>query len=72
MTTENLFPSAGAERRILRLAEVERMVGFKRTHIYNLIKLGSFPSPIRLGIRAVGWDSMQIAQWVNERLQRNV
>lgn len=57
------------ERRILRRAEVESKTGFKRAHIYSLIKQGRFPKPMRLGVRAVGWDSFEIDEWIDERLK---
>ena len=41
------------ERYIMRRDEVERRTGFKRAHIYNLMKEGKFPRALRLGIRAV-------------------
>lgn len=56
------------ERRILRRDEVEAKTGFKRAHIYNLMKKGQFPKALRLGVRAVGWDSAEIDQWITERL----
>ena len=56
------------ERRILRLDEVETKSGFKRAHIYNLMRKGQFPKALRLGVRAVGWDSFEINQWIAERL----
>lgn len=59
-----------AERRILRRPEVEARTGFKRAHIYSLMQEGKFPKPVRLGVRAVGWDSYEIEQWIAERLQK--
>ncbi|WP_448125427.1 AlpA family transcriptional regulator [Pseudomonas veronii] len=56
------------ERHIMRRDEVERKTGFKRAHIYNLMKEGKFPQAKRIGLRAVGWDSLEIEQWVTERL----
>ena len=56
------------ERRILRLLEVEAKSGFKRAHIYNLMKKRQFPQALRLGVRAVGWDSIEIDQWIDERV----
>ena len=56
------------ERRILRLEEVEAKSGFKRAHIYNLMKKRQFPQALRLGVRAVGWDSIEIDQWIDERV----
>lgn len=65
-------PSSTPERRILRLDEVEAKSGFKRAHIYSLMKKGQFPKARRLGVRAVGWDSAEVDRWVAERLSRHV
>ena len=56
------------QRCILRLPEVQKRTGYKRTHIYNLMKQGKFPQSFRIGIRAVGWDSIEIDQWIEDRL----
>ena len=56
-------------RRIMRLPEVKSASGFGRTHIYELMKEGRFPSARRIGARAVGWDSLEIEQWVADRLE---
>ena len=56
------------ERHIMRRDEVERKTGFKRAHIYNMMKEGRFPQAKRIGLSAVGWDSLEIEQWVTERL----
>lgn len=55
-------------RRIMRLAETEQMSGFRRSHIYALMKEGMFPQAKRIGRRAVGWDSLEVEQWIAERL----
>ncbi|KLN58421.1 AlpA family transcriptional regulator [Variovorax paradoxus] len=66
--SESAIPAVAApEHRILRRAEVEAKTGFKRAHIYQLVKDGKFPKPLRLGIRAVGWDSVEIEQWIADR-----
>ncbi len=70
--SESTAATASAERRILRRPEVEAKTGFKRAHIYNLIKQGRFPKPMRLGVRAVGWDSLEIEAWIAERLHERV
>lgn len=69
MSSQTTAPAApAAEHRILRRAEVEAKTGFKRAHIYSLMKKRQFPQALRLGIRAVGWDSIEIDQWIAERL----
>lgn len=72
MSEEVSLPAPAAEHRILRRDEVEAKTGFKRAHIYNLMKAGKFPKAIRLGIRAVGWDSLEIEQWLAERRNQRV
>lgn len=58
------------DRYIMRRSEVERRTGYKRSHIYELMKLGKFPRAKRIGSRAVGWDSLEVVQWVNDRLEQ--
>lgn len=60
------------DRRILRRAEVERKTGFKRAHLYTLMREGRFPQALRIGIRAVGWDSVEVEAWIAERLKDRV
>lgn len=61
----NLLPG---ERCILRRVEVEAKTGLRRAQIYVLIKRGTFPKAVRLGSRAVGWDSDEVEQWIAKRL----
>ena len=68
MSSQTTAPVTPAEHRILRRAEVEAKTGFKRAHIYSLMRKGLFPKALRLGVRAVGWDSVEIDQWIAERL----
>ena len=67
MTTADSKP-----RRIMRLPEVKAASGFGRTHIYELMQEGRFPKARRIGVRAVGWDSSEIEQWVTDRLEGGV
>jgi len=69
MSSQTTVPAVpAAEHRILRRTEVEAKTGFKRAHIYSLMKEGKFPKALRLGVRAVGWDSVEIEQWIADRL----
>jgi prophage regulatory protein len=49
------------ENSILRLPIVEARTGFKRSAIYERIAGGLFVRPIKLGARAVGWPSHEVA-----------
>ncbi len=56
-------------RRIVRMDEVSKLTGLARATIYKKVKDGSFPPPIRLGARAVGWRMSDIVTWL-EALER--
>lgn len=70
MDTKKAFRAAipHTEHRILRLKDVKAVCGFGTTHIYNLMNAGKFPRSRRIGVRAVGWDSREVDQWVFDRL----
>ena len=52
---------------ILRLKDVEKTTGLKRSTIYNLIQADRFPRPSRIGKRAVGWPRSEIKNWLETR-----
>ena len=53
----------------IRLPEVIKRTGYRRTSIYEKIALGTFPTPVHLGPRAVAWISSEIDQWIDERVK---
>ncbi len=53
---------------ILRLPEVKSRVGLSRSSIYLKISNASFPKPIVLGERAVGWLESDINNWLEEQI----
>jgi prophage regulatory protein len=62
---------AGQSLSILRRKAVEARTGLSRSSIYEYIAKGQFPSPIRLGDRAVGWVSDDIDQWLARQVKRS-
>ena len=54
---------------ILRRPQVEARTGLSRSTIYQRIKDGTFPSPISLGAKAVGWLENEITAWLAERIK---
>ncbi len=52
--------------RMLRRGEVEQLCGLATTTIYRKMKDGSFPSPVRVGARAVRWPESEILRWLSE------
>ncbi|HAJ42258.1 MAG TPA: transcriptional regulator [Alcanivorax sp.] len=55
--------------RIMRLTEVIQTTGLARSSIYNRMNEGSFPRPVSLGARSVGWVSDEVQDWVEARIQ---
>jgi prophage regulatory protein len=53
---------------LLRLPDVLARVGLKKTALYEMIKAGTFPAPIRLGLRCSAWPSDAIDGWVRARI----
>ena len=59
--------------RFLRLAEVEGLVGLRKSAIYSRIARDDFPKPIPLGDKPnspVGFLESEIAIWQQSRLSK--
>lgn len=57
---------------ILRLAQLLLILGLSRSTVYAKLALGSshdptFPRPVRLGKRAVGWRASDVFAWLAAR-----
>ena len=55
--------------RILKLPEVIRVSGLARSTIYLRMKEKTFPTPIKLGERSVGWIEEEIQNWINQQIE---
>jgi prophage regulatory protein len=56
--------------RILRLPEVIKRVGLKRSSIYNRMKDGTFPKSSSLGGNSVGWLESDITAWMQKQFSK--
>jgi len=56
---------------ILRLPQVKTKVGLSRSSIYAAVAEKTFPSPIRLGARAVGWLESELEVWLANQIERS-
>jgi prophage regulatory protein len=54
-----------SSRRILRLPSVKARTGLSRSTIYLRMSEGSFPTPVSLGARAVGWIESDVDFWLS-------
>jgi len=54
---------------ILRLPAVLARTGLSRSTIYLRVSEGSFPAPVSLGARAVGWIEAEVIDWLNRQIE---
>ena len=58
MTTTNI------STRLLRLPSVLAKVAMSRTELHRRITAGTFPKPLKLGMRTVAWTEASIDDWI--------
>lgn len=51
------------EVRLIRLAEVLAICGKSRSSVYESIKKGTFPAPVKLGGRSSAWVKSEVLDW---------
>ena len=49
---------------VLRRKQLENQLNLSRSSIYKMIADGTFPKPIKLGRRAVGWRAEDVEKWL--------
>ena len=64
-------PTTGAPTtsRLIRMPEVERLTGLRKSSIYTYIgsPAHAFPRPVQLGRRAVAWRESEVIAWIESR-----
>ncbi len=69
-----------AEVRILRRKQVEARTGLSRSPIYSKLKHNpkrpgdydpTFPTPISVGAKAVGWIESELDAWLTAQVQKS-
>lgn len=63
LTSNTALLGSGA---LWRMPTVEAYTGLSRSEIYRRIGAhrGGFPSPVKLGPRAVAWRAVEVQNWV--------
>lgn len=57
-----------AHQTLLRMPDVLSRTGMSRSGIYNLVAVGKFPKPVKLGERAAAWIASEVDAWIAERI----
>jgi len=53
--------------KILRQNDVQDITGLSRSTIYRHVNAGTFPTPIKLTERLIGWRASVILSWMANR-----
>ena len=61
-------PSSRIRLQIERFPDVCERTGLCRSYINHLRSIGQFPDHIQLGPRVIGWDSRDIDDWIQKRI----
>lgn len=57
--------------RIIQRKEVQERTTLSKSALYLKIKEGSFPRPVKLSKRRVGWISEEIAEWLTQQIEQS-
>lgn len=52
----------------VRLTGVMQRTGLKRAHLYQEIRKGRFPRPLKIGARASAWRASEVDEWIAARI----
>ena len=55
---------------LMKLPRVMEITTLSRSTIYNWIRAGSFPAPVKLGPRSVAWLKEEVDAWVTARVAK--
>lgn len=50
--------------KMLRMSDLVHLLNISRSTIYNLLKEGAFPVPLKFGKRGIIWPASEIETWL--------
>jgi prophage regulatory protein len=56
--------------KIFSISELRTEVGLSQRTVWEMVSAGTFPRPIRIGPRRVGWLAKEIDAWLAERIRQ--
>jgi prophage regulatory protein len=52
---------------IFKIKKVLEVTGLGRSSLYSMVGAGTFPQPIKLTPRAVGWIDTEVQEWITSQ-----
>lgn len=65
MNREAVAPQS---RDLRKLPVVRRLTGQSAATIYRGVKAGTFPAPVKIGVRASAWVGAEVDAWIAARI----
>lgn len=57
---------------LVKLPVVMALTAFGRASIFQYVKDGRFPKPIKIGARATAWRLVEVEAWIDSRQKAGV
>ena len=57
-------------QKLLKLYEVAELLNVCKSQVYNLVKQGYLPKPIKIGKRGSGWLQSDIDSWFKSKIEQ--
>lgn len=58
-----------SQTRFLVRKDVEDLTSISTSTIYDMMKRGAFPRPVKIGLRRVAWVEADVQNWITGRLE---
>jgi len=67
-TRAGVIVGNGPDERLVRMRELQRLVGLARSTIHRLVAQGRFPQPVHpLGNKVAAWRMSEVSAWISDR-----
>ncbi len=63
-------PDLPDEDTMLRVPAVLQMIGKSKSQLKRDVAAGTFPQPIKIGVRAIGWPAREVKAWLAQRKEQ--
>ena len=72
MSAAQQIAAAANPHALLRMATVQTLTGFSRSHIYQLVANSKFPAPLKLGARCTRFKAGEVTAWLQSLQSKEV
>jgi len=56
--------------KLLKMQDVQEIVGFSRSQINDMVREKTFPAPVRIGA-SIRWPQSQLQEWIQKKIKES-